>query len=160
VTRAHAPRHTAPSQHGVPVGEVKISSGAPPSQGGGTVISTENDSSDSKATSTHWVSPKGMAGNASQWQRRVAVSPWLRAPPAARWTKSAARAAGPTARAGNGRFGRLSALCAHTKAPYKMDFHRKTLRPLNRSGRVRTVGGREVQEHLRAARRDHNPHQL
>jgi hypothetical protein len=33
-----------------------------------------------------------------------------------------------TARAGNRRFGRLSALRAHTKAPYKMYFHRKTLR--------------------------------
>jgi hypothetical protein len=33
-----------------------------------------------------------------------------------------------TARAGNRRFKCLSALRAHTKAPYKMDFHRKTLR--------------------------------
>jgi hypothetical protein len=33
-----------------------------------------------------------------------------------------------SARAGSRRFGRLSALCAHTKAPYKMYFHRKTLR--------------------------------
>ena len=33
-----------------------------------------------------------------------------------------------TARAGNHRKGRLSALRAHTKAPYKMDFHRKNLR--------------------------------
>jgi hypothetical protein len=31
------------------------------------------------------------------------------------------------ARAGNRRKGRLSALRAHTKAPYKMDLHRKTL---------------------------------
>ena len=33
-----------------------------------------------------------------------------------------------TARAENRRFWRLSALRAHTKAPYKMHFHRKTLR--------------------------------
>ena len=33
-----------------------------------------------------------------------------------------------TARAGNRRFRRLSALRAHTKAPYKRDLHRKTLR--------------------------------
>jgi hypothetical protein len=33
-----------------------------------------------------------------------------------------------TARAGNRRFGLLSALRPHTKAPYKMDFHRETLR--------------------------------
>jgi hypothetical protein len=33
-----------------------------------------------------------------------------------------------TARAKNRRFSPLSALRAHTKAPYKMDFHRKTLR--------------------------------
>ena len=38
----------------------------------------------------------------------------------------------PTARAGNRRFGRLSALRAHTKAPYKMNFHRKT--PRNAKG--------------------------
>ena len=38
-------------------------------------------------------------------------------------------------------FGRLSALCAHTKAPYKMDSHRKTLRALNCPGRARTVVG-------------------
>ena len=33
-----------------------------------------------------------------------------------------------TARAGNRRFWRLSALRAHTKAPYKMYFYRKMLR--------------------------------
>jgi hypothetical protein len=44
-----------------------------------------------------------------------------------------------TARAGNRRFWRLSALRAHTKAPYKMDFHRKTLRALNRPKAARTV---------------------
>jgi hypothetical protein len=36
------------------------------------------------------------------------------------------------------RFGSLSALCAHTKAPYKIDFNRKTLRALNRPGTART----------------------
>jgi hypothetical protein len=35
------------------------------------------------------------------------------------------------ARAGHRRVRRLSALRAHTKAPYKVGFHRKTLRPLN-----------------------------
>jgi hypothetical protein len=39
------------------------------------------------------------------------------------------------ARAGNRRFGRLSALRAHTKAPYKTDLHRKTLMALNRLDR-------------------------
>ena len=43
-----------------------------------------------------------------------------------------------SARAGNRRFGSLSALCAHTKAPYKMDFNRKTLMALNRPGTART----------------------
>ena len=38
------------------------------------------------------------------------------------------RNASTTARAGNRRFWLLSALRAHTKAPYKIDFHRKTLR--------------------------------
>ena len=37
-----------------------------------------------------------------------------------------------TARAGNRRFWLLSALRAHTKAPYKIDFHRKTRTALNR----------------------------
>jgi hypothetical protein len=45
----------------------------------------------------------------------------------------------PTARAGNRHFGPLSTLRAHTKAPYKMDFHRKTLRALNRPEAARTV---------------------
>ena len=47
-----------------------------------------------------------------------------------------------TARAGNRRFGPLSALRAHTKTPYKTDLHRKTLRnakALKRPGRARTV---------------------
>jgi hypothetical protein len=39
------------------------------------------------------------------------------------------------ARAGNRRFGPLSVLRAHTKSPYKMDFHRKTRMALNRPGR-------------------------
>jgi hypothetical protein len=39
----------------------------------------------------------------------------------------------------NRRFWHLSALRAHTKAPYKMYFHRKTLRALNRPKAVRTV---------------------
>ena len=42
-------------------------------------------------------------------------------------------------RAEDRRFGPLSALRAHTKAPYKMDFHRKTLRALNRPEAARTV---------------------
>jgi hypothetical protein len=41
----------------------------------------------------------------------------------------------PTARAGNRRFWGLSALCAHTKAPYRTDLHRETLRALNRPRR-------------------------
>jgi hypothetical protein len=49
-----------------------------------------------------------------------------------------------TARAGNRRFGPLSALRAHTKAPYKMDFNRKTLRALNGPGTVRTVAVHRV----------------
>jgi hypothetical protein len=43
------------------------------------------------------------------------------------------RRRGP-ARAGNRRFWCLSALRAHTKAPYKTDLHRKTLRELKRPG--------------------------
>jgi hypothetical protein len=39
-----------------------------------------------------------------------------------------------TARAGNRRFWCLSALRSHTKAPYKTDLHRKTLRELKRPG--------------------------
>ena len=35
---------------------------------------------------------------------------------------------GSTARAGNRHFSPLSALWAHTKSPYKMDFHREKLR--------------------------------
>ena len=42
-------------------------------------------------------------------------------------------------RAGNHRFWLLSTLRAHTKAPWKTDLHRKTLRVLNRPGRARTV---------------------
>jgi hypothetical protein len=43
------------------------------------------------------------------------------------------------ARAGNRRFWSLSVLRAHTKSPYKMDFHRGTLRALNRPWAARTV---------------------
>jgi hypothetical protein len=39
-----------------------------------------------------------------------------------------------SARAQNRRFGLFSAPRAHTKAPYKTDLHRKTLRALNRPG--------------------------
>jgi hypothetical protein len=49
-----------------------------------------------------------------------------------------------TARDGNRRFGPLSALRTHTKAPYKMDFNGKTLRALNRPGRARTVPPRKA----------------
>jgi hypothetical protein len=41
-----------------------------------------------------------------------------------------------TARAGNRRFGLLSTLPSHTKAPYKKDLLWKTLRALNRPGRT------------------------
>ena len=37
----------------------------------------------------------------------------------------------------------LSALRAHTKVPYKMDFHWKTLRALNRPWAARTIGSRQ-----------------
>jgi hypothetical protein len=57
-----------------------------------------------------------------------------------------------TARARNHRFWRLSALRAHTKAPYKTDLHRKTLMTLNRPGTARTegavVGGVQQPQHL------------
>ena len=43
------------------------------------------------------------------------------------------------ARAGNHRFGLLSALRAHTKAPYKPDLLWETRRALNCPGRARTV---------------------
>jgi hypothetical protein len=46
---------------------------------------------------------------------------------------------GPSDRAGNRRFGPLSALRAHTKAPYKIDYHRKTLMALNRPKAARTL---------------------
>jgi hypothetical protein len=44
-----------------------------------------------------------------------------------------------SARAGNRRFWLLSALRAHTKAPYKTDLHRKTLMALKRPRAARTV---------------------
>jgi hypothetical protein len=69
-------------------------------------------------------------------------------PDAAKFTQSlaidAARARSAsdrTAHAGNRRFWLLSALCAHTKAPYKTDLHRKMLMALNRPETARTVGG-------------------
>ena len=40
--------------------------------------------------------------------------------------------------AGNRRFRPLGALRAHKKAPYKMEFHRKTLRALNHPWAART----------------------
>jgi hypothetical protein len=46
-----------------------------------------------------------------------------------------------SARAGHRRFWPLSALRAHTKAPYKTDLIWKTLRPLERPGRARTGQG-------------------
>jgi hypothetical protein len=45
-----------------------------------------------------------------------------------------------TARAGNRRFPQLSALYAHTKAPYKTDLLWETPRPLKRPGWARTGG--------------------
>ena len=50
-----------------------------------------------------------------------------------------ARLRGVAARAENRRFGCLSALHAHTKAPHKTDLHRKTLTALNRPGTARTA---------------------
>jgi hypothetical protein len=60
-----------------------------------------------------------------------------------------------TARAGNRRFGPLSALRAHTKAPYKMDFHRKTLMALKRPGAARTVA--PERERVEVERRERAP---
>ena len=47
--------------------------------------------------------------------------------------------AGPLPGAGNRRFRPLSALRAHTKAPYKTNLHRKTLMALNRPKAARTA---------------------
>ena len=69
------------------------------------------------------------------------------------------RASGPrlgshgTARDGNRRFSRLSALCAHTKAPYKTDLLWETSRPLKRSERART--GRRGRRLAHPAERSH-----
>jgi hypothetical protein len=49
------------------------------------------------------------------------------------------RKPGGTARAGNHRFWLLSTLRTHTKAPYKTNLHRKTLRALNRPLAAQTV---------------------
>ena len=46
--------------------------------------------------------------------------------------------------AGNRRFGPLSALRAHTKAPYKSDSRWQTLMALNHPGRARTDVAAEV----------------
>jgi hypothetical protein len=72
------------------------------------------------------------------------------APPAGQPAAAAAAAravigSAPTARAGNRRFWSLSALRAHTKAPYKTDLYRKTLGLLNRYGTART-GGRGARQ--------------
>ena len=56
-----------------------------------------------------------------------------------------------TARAGNRRIWLLSALHVHTKPPYKTDLHKKTLRLLNRPGRVRTAREAAQQRALPAA---------
>jgi hypothetical protein len=61
------------------------------------------------------------------------------------------------ARAGNRRFRLLSALRTHTKAPYKMDLNKKTLRALNRPWAARTVaaallGQRHVDGRLHLSR--------
>jgi hypothetical protein len=53
-----------------------------------------------------------------------------------------------SARAGNRCFWCLSALRAHTKAPYKTDLHRKTLRALNRPGGPGQVLVEELLDHL------------
>ena len=60
----------------------------------------------------------------------------------------------PHCPAGNRRFGTVSALRAHTKAPYKIDLLWKTLRArksLNRPGRARTADGARVALAERAA---------
>jgi hypothetical protein len=69
-----------------------------------------------------------------------AASEWLQRPRG--WWRREVRAA---ARAGDRRFGPLSALRAHTKAPYKTDLHRKTLRPLDRpwDGADSSIGASE-----------------
>jgi hypothetical protein len=69
-----------------------------------------------------------------------------------------ASSASCTARGGNRRFWLLRALRAHTKAPYKTDLNRKTLRALNRPREARTVesrrrGGARGDEPRRARRR-------
>jgi hypothetical protein len=50
----------------------------------------------------------------------------------------AASSVAPTARAGNRRFGLLSALHAHTKLPHKTDLLWRTLRPIKRPERAQT----------------------
>ena len=48
------------------------------------------------------------------------------------WCSRTTMRPNPVPGAHNRHFGRLSALRAHTKAPYKLDFHGKTPRALNR----------------------------
>ena len=54
-----------------------------------------------------------------------------------------------TARAGNRRFWPLSALRAHTKAPYKTDLHSKMLMALKSPGTAWTVGGLQARAEAR-----------
>jgi hypothetical protein len=73
----------------------------------------------------------------------------------ARWTISKLRETVlNTARAGNRHFRPLSALRAHTKAPYKTDLHRETPMALNRPGTARTDEG-EGDEHEAELRPPH-----
>jgi hypothetical protein len=52
-----------------------------------------------------------------------------------------------TVRSGNHHLWLLSALCAHTKTPYKPDLLWRTPRSLNGPGRARTDGRRELLDH-------------
>ena len=79
------------------------------------------------------------SGVGQQTRSRTPRSPYRgrRCPP----SPPAARG---TARAGNRRFRRLSALRAHTESPYRMDFHRGARRALNRPKAARTERGRAL----------------
>ena len=70
----------------------------------------------------------------SQWIDTLSTRVPLGATP-----RFASMSANLTARAGSHRFRPLGALRAHTKAPYRMDFHREMLRALNRPKAARTV---------------------
>jgi hypothetical protein len=76
-------------------------------------------------------------------------------PAAAAASASPAGTPCPTARAGNRRFGPLSAVRAHTNVPYRIDFHKKTLRALNRPWAARADG---QEAHARARPRDGGDH--